>query len=85
MDIMQVIQDWYNTLQGIQSNYQFFLDINSGWLEMEFKHLYGDNPTEKDYWNWMLRNAETVYVSDEIYKSIKDVITNSFVENNNLH
>lgn len=74
---MQVIREWYNILLGIQSKYHFFLDINSGWLEMEFKHLYGDNPTEKDYWNWMLRNAETVYVSDEFYETILNENNNS--------
>lgn len=74
---MQVIQDWYNILQDIRSNYQFFLDINSGWLEMEFKHLYGDNPTEKDYWNWMLRNAETVYVSNDFYELLLNENNNS--------
>jgi hypothetical protein len=57
--------NWYNCFLGIQSNYHFFIDINSGWLEMEFKYLYGDNPTEQQQWEWMFKNAEVIRLSKE--------------------
>jgi len=68
--------NWYNCFLGIQSNYHFFIDISSGWLEMEFKHLYGDNPTEQQQWEWMIKNAEVIRISEKAYDELLKVVSN---------
>jgi hypothetical protein len=73
---MFLILDWIDVVTGTKSNYEFFMIINGGWLQMEFNNLYGDNPTEDNEMDWMLKNAETIYVSSECY----DLLIN---ENNN--
>lgn len=79
MEAMFVIISWLNIITGVRSNYEFFMNINHGWLEMEFKALYGDNPTEEDQWEWMLKNAETIYVSENDYDALLNENNNSRV------
>lgn len=67
---MFVIFNWLNAIRGINSNYAFFMCINNGWLQMQFKELYGDNPTEQQQWEWMFKNAEVIRVSAECYDDL---------------
>ena len=71
---MYLITNWINILIGINTNYEFFHSINSGWLEMKFNEKYGDNPTEEDYWEWMLEHAETICFSEKDYDFIISMI-----------
>lgn len=67
-----VIGNWFDVLTGKSSNHSFFLEINKGWLEMDFHSLYGDNPTELQQWQWMFRNAETIYVDAETFNKLTE-------------
>lgn len=71
---MYLIINWFNVLRGNNTNHEFFHSINSGWLEMKFNEKYGDNPSEEDYWEWMLEHAETIYVSEKDYDFISSII-----------
>lgn len=53
-----------------RDTWEFFNAINSGWSEMEFTHRYGDNPTEQDYWEWMMLNPQTIYLSEEDFDTL---------------
>lgn len=68
--LMYLFEIWFNVLIGKQSNWEFFSIINSGWLEMEYHHRYGNNPTEQEQWEWMWMNAENIKLSAEDYDSI---------------
>jgi hypothetical protein len=65
-----LITEWFNILRGSHTNWYFFSHINSGWLEMEFEHRYGVNPTEVEQWEWMFLNSERIEVSDEVYEAL---------------
>ena len=68
--MMYLFELWFNILIGKQSNWEFFVDINSGWLEMEYQHRYGNNPTEQEQLEWMWMNAETIKLSAEDYDAL---------------
>lgn len=65
-----LIEMWQDVLIGKQSNWEFFTAINSGWLEMECQHRYGNNPTEEQQWEWMWMNVETIKLSSEDYDAV---------------
>lgn len=73
---MYIFDSWCDTLTGIQSNWEFFVYINSGWLEMEYQHRYGSNPTEEQQWEWMLMNAEHIKLSAKDYDSLMSRLEN---------
>lgn len=66
------LREWIKIIRNHSSNYHFFLLINAGWLELEYKFFCGNNPTELQQWQWMVRNAETIYVHDKIYNKLID-------------
>lgn len=65
-----LIESWFNILTGKQSNWEFFVNINGGWLEMEYQHRYGPYASEKDQWEWMFLNAERIKLSEEDYDTL---------------
>lgn len=76
---MWIVENWFNIIKGRNSNWEFFSYINSGWLEMQFKGLYGNNPTEHQQWEWMLKNAETIRIPKEAYDTL--LIRLNYVKN----
>lgn len=68
--MIYLIELLFNILRGKNTNWEFFAIINSGWLEMEFEHRYGVNPTELEQWEWMFLNSERIEVSDEVYEAL---------------
>jgi hypothetical protein len=66
---------WYSFITN--DSWDFFNAINSGWLDMEFTHRYGENPTEQDYWEWISLNPQKIYLSEKDFDSLVDKIENS--------
>lgn len=69
-----LLSEWIEVLRGGETNWSFFNQLNSGWLEMEFKSRYGDSPTEENYWEWMWINAETIKIPTEDYLKLLDML-----------
>lgn len=69
-----LLSEWIEVLRGNETNWSFFTQINGGWLEMEFKSRYGDNPTEENYWEWMWINAKTITLPTDDYLTLLDML-----------
>jgi len=72
--ITWMIEELFDVLLGETSNYNFFVYINSGWLKMQFDALYGSNPSEQDYWDWMFKNAERITLSAKDFDSLTKLL-----------
>jgi hypothetical protein len=72
--ITWTIEELFDVLLGETSNYNFFVYINSGWLKMQFDALYGSNPSEQDYWDWMFKNAERITLSAKDFDSLTKLL-----------
>lgn len=64
------LKSWINIILGKQSNWEFFVEINGGWLEMEYQHRYGQYASEREQWEWMYLNAERIELSNEDYNEL---------------
>ena len=67
---MYLINFWFDIISGKKSNWEFFVNLNSGWLEMEYQHRCGNHPTDLQQWEWMFLNAERIELSVEDYDAL---------------